>query len=135
MNITDYDSLLTVARQQIQPQHFLFVFLKKSLPEDHKGEEEFRFNAGLGGELTPVMTLSKPLPELTNFSDLVEESKQQGRPWDLVSVAALAGKGSIMPSDEEALEQLEIIMKTVESGGDLNKYMTFDKQGSPVMFN
>ncbi len=135
MEITDYDSLLAVARMQLEPQHFLFVFLKKSLPEDHKGDEEFRFNAGLGGALTPVMTLNKPLNELSNFEDLVKESKQQNRQWDLVSVAVLPGRGSIMPSVKEALAQLEIMMKTVESGGDLSKYMTFDKSGIPVIFS
>ena len=135
MEITDYDSLLAVARMQLEPQHFLFVFLKKSLPEDHKGDEEFRFTVGLGGALTPVMTLNKTLNELSNFEDLVKESKQQNREWDLVSVAVLSGQGSVMPSDKEALAQLEIMMKTVESGGDLSKYMTFDKSGVPVIFS
>ncbi len=135
VEITDYDSLLSVAAMQVQPQHFLFVFLKKSLPEDHKGDEEFRYTVGLGGALTPVMTLNKPLNELTNFTDLVTESKQQNREWDLVSVAVLSGQGSVMPTDKEALAQLEIMMKTVESGGDLSKYMTFDKSGVPVIFS
>ena len=35
---------------QVQPQHFLFAFMKKSLPDDDKGDEEFRFNAGMGNE-------------------------------------------------------------------------------------
>ena len=135
MDITDYNSLLAVARMQAQPQHFLFVFLKKSLPEDHKGDEEFRYTAGLGGALTPVMTLNKPLNELSDFAGLVNESKQQNREWDLVSVAVLSGQGSVMPTDKEALAQLEIMMKTVESGGDLSKYMTFDKLGVPVIFS
>jgi len=134
VEITDYNSLLKVARMQPQPQLFLFVFMKKSLPEDNKGDEAFRFNAGLGGELTPVMTLNKPVTELTNFSDLVQESKQQNREWDLVSVAALAGNQNKLPSDEVALKQLELMMKTVESGGNLGKYMTFDKNGIPVVF-
>jgi hypothetical protein len=80
------------------------------------------------------MTLNKPLGELTNFNDLLLESKQQERPWDLVIVAALSGINSVMPSDKEALAQLEIMMKTVETGGNLSKYMAFDKQGIPVMF-
>lgn len=134
MNITDYDSLLTVARQQIQPQYFLFVFLKVSLPADHKGNEEFRFIAGIGGELTPVMTLHKPLNELTSFTDLVLESNEQKRQWDLVSIAILEGKNGVSATDDQALEQLEIMMKTVETGGSLNKYMTFSKKGTPIQF-
>lgn len=135
VEITDYNSLLTVASMQPQPQLFLFVFMKKSLPEDHKGDEAYRFNSGLGGELTPVMTLSKSVAELTGFGDLVQESKQQNREWDLVSVAALSGNQNKLPSDETALKQLELMMKTVESGGDLSKYMTFDKQGEPIVFS
>jgi hypothetical protein len=134
VNITDYDSLLAVARQQTQPQRFLFVFLKKALPHDHKGDEESRYNSGVGGELTPVMTLNKPLNVLTNFEDLVSESRQQNRQWDMVLVAVLEGKNGIMPTDEQAVEQLEVMMKTVETGGNLAKYMTFDREGTPLLF-
>lgn len=123
-----------MAKQQIQPQRFLFVFLKKSLPDDHKGDEEFRFNAGMGGELTPVMTLDKPLNELTNFEDLIAESLDQKREWHVVLVAAMSGQNGKMPNSEEALKQLEIMMKTVESGGNLAKYMAFDRNGSPLVF-
>jgi len=104
------------------------------LPTDHKGDEEFRFNSGLGGELTPVMTLDKPLNELTDFNDLVEESKLMKKEWQLVSVAVISGHSGIMPTSEEALKSLEIMMKTVETGGDLSKFMTFDREGEPVVF-
>ena len=134
VNITDYNSLLAVARQQTQPQHFLFVFLKKSLPHDHKGDEESRYKPGVGGELAPVMTLNKPLTILTSFEDLVSESKQQNRQWDMVLVAVLEGKNGIMPTDEQAVEQLEVMMKTVETGGNLAKYMAFDREGTPLLF-
>lgn len=134
ITITDYPSLLAVAKQQSTPQRFLFVFLDSSLPTDHKGEEEFRFNSGLGGELTPVMTLDKPLEELTSFENLVAESKLMKKKWQLVSVAVMSGNNGIMPTSEEALKSLEIMMKTVETGGDLSKFMTFDRKGEPVLF-
>lgn len=124
-----------MAKQQPEPQRFLFVFLKTSLPKDHKGDESFRFNAGIGGELTPVMTLDKPLDELTNFEDLVNESKLMNRDWQLVSVAALSGKKGVMPNSDEAQKSLETMMKTVETGGNLSKFMTFDRDGLPVQFN
>ena len=127
--------MLTVAKQQPEPQRFLFVFLKTSLPKDHKGDESFRFQNNLGGELTPVMTLDKPLNELTNFKDLVEESKLMKKEWQLVTVAVMSGKNGTMPTSEEALKSLEMMMKTVETGGNLSKFMTFDREGHPVVFN
>ena len=127
--------MLTVAKQQPDPQRFLFVFLKTSLPKDNKGDEEFRFLNGLGGALTPVMTLDKPLNELTNFEDLVAESELMKKEWQLVSIAVMSGKNGVMPTSEEALKSLEMMMKTVETGGNLSKFMTFDREGHPVVFN
>ncbi len=127
--------MLAVAKQQHEPQRFLFVFLKTSLPKDNKGDEEFRFLNGLGGALTPVMTLDKPLNELTNFEDLVTESELMKKEWQLVSIAVMSGKNGVMPTSDESLKSLEMMMKTVETGGNLSKFMTFDKTGNPVMFN
>lgn len=126
--------MLAVANQQAEPQRFLFVFLKTSLSDDHKGDEEFRFNQGMGGELTPVMTLEKPLDELTNFEDLVAESKLMKKEWQLVSIGIMSGRNGIMPTSDEALKPLEIMMKTVETGGNLSKFMTFDREGNPIQF-
>lgn len=105
------------------------------MPIDHKGDESFRFQNGLGGELTPVMTLDKPLNELTNFAELVAESELMKKEWQLVSVAAMSGKNGKMPTTDEALKSLEMMMKTVECGGNISKYMTFDREGNPVRFS
>jgi hypothetical protein len=126
--------LLTVAKQQVEPQRFLFVFLKTSLPTDHKGDEAFRFNQGMGGELTPVMTLEKPLDELSSFEDLVAESELMKKDWQLVSIGIMSGRNGVMPTSDEAIKSLEIMMKTVETGGNLSKFMTFDREGTPIQF-
>ena len=110
------------------------MFLKSSLPTKHKNDEAFRFNSGVGGELTPVMTLDKPLTELASFEDLVSESLLMKKDWQLVSIAALSGRNGIMPTSDEALKSLELMMKTVEAGGDLSKFITFDREGNPVQF-
>jgi len=135
INITNYETLLLAAKQQPTPQRFLFVFLKKSLSEDSDSEQVFRFQSGLGGELQPVMSVDKPLDELTGFNDLVTESKQMQKPWDIVLVACLSGNSGNMPSAEDSKKPLEIMLKTVESGGDLSKYMAFDKEGTPLQFS
>jgi hypothetical protein len=88
----------------------------------------------MGGELTPVMTLEKPLDELSNFKDLVAESELMKKDWQLVSIGIMSGRNGVMPTSEEALKSLEIMMKTVETGGNLSKFMTFDRSGSPIQF-
>ncbi len=133
--ITDYASLLVVGKQQTEPQRFLFVFLKALLPEDHTDEDKAQFQAGNGGELNAVICVDKDLAELTNFTDLVAESKQMEQEWDIVLVACLSGRNSIPPTSEEAEQPLKMMVKVVQDGGDLSKYLAFDKQGEMLNFS
>lgn len=134
MQITDYESLLSVARQQAEPQRLLFVFLKASLPKDHGDEEASRFHSGQGGELQPVMCVDKTLDELGSFADLVAESERTKQDWGIVLLAALSGRNGVAPSSDEAEQPLKMMMQAVESGGDLSKFMAFDREGTPVQF-
>lgn len=134
IKITNYESLLLAAKQQVEPQRLLFVFLKASLPENHKNEEASRFHSGRGGELQPIMCADKTLDELGNFSDLVEESRQMGQDWQIVLVAGLSGRNGVAPSSSEADQPLKAMVQTVEMGGDLSKYVAFDREGTSVQF-
>jgi hypothetical protein len=135
INITDYNSLLAAAKQQPEPQRFLFVFLKASLPKDYNAEDEARFNEGQGGALQPLMCVDKPVDELTTFEALVEESKQMSDDWQIVIIAAMSGRAGIMPNSDEAKQPLEMMVQAVEQGGDLSRFMAFDKSGEPVQFS
>lgn len=104
------------------------------MPKDHKGEEESNFLAGQGGALQPVMCVDKALEELSNFSDLVEESEQMDQAWDLVLVAILSGSNSVLPDSDSAEAALKKMVETVQHGGDLSKYMAFAKNGDPIQF-
>jgi len=132
--ITDYASLLTVGRQQSEPQRFLFVFLQASLPDDSTDEDKQRFDSGQGGELQAVMCVDKNLDELTDFSSLIIESEQMEQDWSLVLVACLAGRNADFPSAEEAEQPLKAMVQAVQNGGDLSKYLAFDKQGELLNF-
>jgi len=134
MHITDYASLLSVARQQPDPQRLLFVFLQSSLSRDHGTEKAERFNAGQGGELQPVMSVDKTLDELGSFADLVAESERTQQDWHIVLVAALSGRNGMMPTSDEAEQPLKLMMQAVQTGGDLSKYLAFDRSGTPVHF-
>jgi len=134
IEITDYQSLLAVGRQQPDPQRFLFVFLQASLSADHDETDKHRFHAGQGGELQAIMCVDKDLSELTTFADLVTESKQMEQDWSMVLVACLGGSNGILPSVEEAEQPLKMMVQTVQNGGDLSKYLAFDKQGILLHF-
>ncbi|MBV1951724.1 MAG: hypothetical protein KUG64_05970 [Cycloclasticus sp.] len=135
MNITGYESLLAAARQQTEPQQLLFVFLQASLPEDSVDEEKDRFNAGQGGALDPVMCVDKALDELGSFSDLVEESVKMGQDWQIVLVAGLSGENGVAPDPSKVESSLKMMVDSVQNGGDLSRFMSFDRDGEPVQFN
>lgn len=135
IEIIDYKSLLTVGKQQSEPQRFLFVFLQASLPDDHNDADKQRFKSGQGGELKAIMCVDKDLVELTDFADLVTESKQMGQDWSMVLIACLSGKNGIPATSEEAEQPLKTMVETVQNGGDLSKYLAFDKQGDLLSFS
>ena len=135
ITISDYKTLLLAAKQQPEPQRFLFVFLKASLPKDHHDSEAHGFHAGRGGALEAVMCVDKDMNELGSFSDLIAESEAMEQDWQIVLVACLAGNNGNAPTAEDALQPLEMMIKRVEHGGDLSKYMAFDRQGEPLQFS
>lgn len=135
VDIVNYETLLMVSKEQKEPQRFLFVFLKSSLPKDHEGDEQQLFNAGQGGALQPLMCVDKPLDDLTNFADLVAESKNMEQDWQIVLVACLSGMAGIMPAATETELQLKMMVQRVENGGDLSRYLAFDRKGDLIQFN
>jgi len=134
INITDYPSLLLAAKNQAEPQRLLFVFLKASLPKDHKREEAMRFHSGQGGELEPVMCVDKTLDELGSFADLVAESAGMEKDWQIVLVASLSGRNGVAPTPDEATGPLKKMVQAVEQGGNLSSFLAFDKKGDPIQF-
>ncbi len=80
------------------------------------------------------MCVDKPLNELSSFEDLVEEAKKMNDDWQMVLIAAMSGRAGVMPNSDEAKQPLEMMVKTVEQGGDLSRFMAFDRSGEPVQF-
>ena len=111
----------------------LFVFTKAELPEEHTEEEAKRFNEGDGGNLVPVVSVDKGLEELSNFPNLVEESWQVYKDWKIVFIAALAGKGGVMPNNSEVEQSLETMIDSINQG-KFSQFLAFDQEGNPVQF-
>ncbi|HEC27804.1 MAG TPA: ribonucleotide reductase subunit alpha [Gammaproteobacteria bacterium] len=123
------------AKQQAEPQVLLFVFLNTFLPKDHSDEEASNFHSGQGGQLKPIMCVDKTLDELGSFADLVSESKSMKQDWKIVLLACLSGRNGVAPNSDEVEYALKIMVQTVEDGGDLSKYMAFDRDGTVLHFS
>lgn len=134
MNISSYEDLLEAAKQQPEPQRFLFVFTQPELPEGYAKEQIQRFHAGKGGVLTPKMCTDKALDELGNFSDLVTESHQTGQDWKVVFVACLAGRAGVMPTSDEAQEPLKKMVESIQNGA-ISNYLAYDRDGNQLKFS
>ncbi len=131
MNITTFDELLQAARQQPTAQRLLMVFAGATLPADASPEQRAAFEAGHGGELTPLMCVDKTPDEAASFAALLKESDQFGHQWVLVFVAGLSGTPTRAPSSDEAQPQLQRMVDAVKSG-QIGAFATFDRQGRAV---
>ena len=66
---------------------------------------------------------------------VVLESKQMEQEWSMVLVACLAGEKGRHPTSLDAEEPLKMMVQNVQNGGDLSKYLAFDKQGDLLQFS
>ena len=133
MEITNFNDLLAAARQQEQPQRLLFVFTAAELDPDSTAEQRRDFEAGHGGALVPVMTADKSPDELVDFATMEQESRQFGKPWAVVFVAALSGRAGLAPSDDDVGQVLTRMTDAIKSG-ELAGFIPFDREGHTVVF-
>ena len=134
MTISSFHDLLAAAREQDQPQRLLFVFAGAELAEDCTAEQRARFEAGEGGALVPLMSVDKAPDDIASFGALELESRQFGRDWVIVFVAAMSGRNGVAPSSADAPEPLQRMMASIKSG-QLAAFIPFDRQGQPVDFS
>jgi len=131
MEIASFDDLLHAARQQGEPQRLLFVFASAALPDDATAEQREQFQAGTGGELTPLMCVAKAAEELTGFDSLIDESRQFGNEWAIVFAAALSGRGGRAPDAAETDAALQGMVESIRVGS-LASFIPFDRHGEPL---
>lgn len=128
-----FDDLLLASRQQPQPQRLLFVFTRAELPEAATAPQRQAVEAGCGGNLAPTMCVDKAPTDITNFAALVDESAHTGQHWDLVFVSSLGGKAGIAPSEDEAVQPLQLMVTAIREGR-IAELATFNRQGDVVAF-
>jgi len=133
MEISNFDDLLAAARQQEHPQRLLFVFTQAELDPDSSEAQRRDFEAGHGGALVPVMTADKTPEELVDFATMEQESRQFGKPWAVVFVAALSGRAGVAPGDDEVAQVLTRMTDAIKAG-ELAGFIPFDREGHTVVF-
>lgn len=130
----NFEQLLRAAAAQAEPQRLLFVFTAAELPADATPAQRQRFAAGQGGALTPLACVDRELGELTEFNNLVVESREASPPWQVVFIAGLSGRDGKPPSHEQVDSALAAMVEGVRTGR-LDGYMALDSAGELVQFS
>lgn len=133
MDITSYTDFIDAARQQPEPQRLLFVFAAAELPENASVDQQAGFESGRGGALAPVMCVDKLPDELGSFTELVAESQQMGKHWDVVFAASLSGRGGVAPSSSEADQPFNTMIESIRQG-NLARFLAFNREGALLQF-
>ncbi len=134
MELSHFDDLLAAARQQREPQRLLLVFASASLPEGATPEQRERFEAGLAGEIAPLMCVDKDPAELEDFGALCAEAAALGQPWSLVFAAALGAAPGRRLDAATVNAALERMVESVKSGR-LQGLVPFDRAGDAVLLD
>jgi len=126
--VSNFQSLITAAKQQNQPQRLLFLFAKAETEEnDKKKSKQHR------GTLSPLMCVDKLPEELTTFAAFSEEADNISPDWDFMLAVGLSGQNGIAPTTEEAEPFLNQMVDNLTAGQDLTQYVIFDREDNPVL--
>ncbi|MDD4887528.1 MAG: hypothetical protein PHO64_11495 [Thiomonas sp.] len=131
MHIASFADLLHAARTQDQPQRLLFIFAASELPDDASNTQKERYQARMGGALSPVVYVDKSPEEIGNFDELVEESRATGASWDIVFITSLSGQEG-QPPDNDQIEQTFVRLIEMIRLGQIDSFLTFDREGGIV---
>lgn len=132
MEIAHFDDLLQAARRQAEPQRLLLVFAVATLPEGADAAQRAAFEAGEGGELSPLMCVDKDPADLADFEMLQREAAQAGgEGWVLVFASTLSGAGGQPPATAQVDAALDRMVEQVRLG-QVGGFVPFDRSGDAV---
>ena len=131
VEIEHFDDLLRAARGMSEPQQLLFVFAGAELPSGATAQQRADFEAGVGGELAPLMCVDKSAVELQAFDQLAAEASKAGPPWAIVFSGALSGRGRVPPAAADIEAALQHMVESIKAGR-LDGLLPFDREGFPV---
>lgn len=129
-----FDQLLQTAAAQPEPQRLLFVFAGAELPDNATPAQRERFDAGLGGTLTPLACVDKGVKELATFEALVAESRYASPPWQAVFIGGLSGRGGHPPTAALVDSALQAMVGNVRAGR-FGGYLALSPRGDILTFS
>jgi hypothetical protein len=128
-----FEQLVAAAAAQPDRQVLLFVFAGAELPSDASAAQRVSFEAGSGGELTPLMCVEKAPDELSTFDALVKESLAAGPPWQVLFAAGLGGKAEQPPSSQAVEAALKTMVERVRNG-TVDAFLALSAEGDQISF-
>lgn len=131
MTLTHFTDLLTMARQQEEPQRLLMVFSSAELPGDADAVQKEAFSRGEGGALAPVLCVDKLPEDIQSFEDLAKQAALTGLNWDILFVAAMNGRAGVAPNEDEAVQPLKMMVEAVKNGR-ISQFAAIDRNGEIV---
>ena len=134
MNISHFNDLLEAARQQTDAQRLLMVFAGAELSDDATPEQKADFDAGHGGELSPLMCADKTPTDIGSGEKLVTEAAPFGHNWVVVFVAGMSGIGPRAPSSEDAQAHLQGMVDAIKVG-QIDRFIAFNLDGDAIQLN
>lgn len=124
--VTNFQSLITAAKQQNQPQRLLFLFAKAETEESKKSNQH-------RGTLSPLMCVDKLPEELSTFAAFSAEADNISPDWSFMLAVGLSGQNGKAPTTEEAEPFLNQMVDNLTAGQDLTQYVIFDREDNPVL--
>lgn len=124
--VSNFQGLISAAKQQPQPQRLLFLFAKAETDDEGNTHQQ-------RGTLSPLMCVDKLPDELSSFADFSDEADSISPDWDFMLAAGLSGHNGKAPSSEDAEPFLNQMVSNLTSGQDLSRYIIFDRNDNPVL--
>lgn len=123
MDEKDFDLFLRAAREKGTPQRLYLVFAEKEFASEE--DVEAGHASASSFIIRPVMYADKPLSKVDNFVEFLDESLQNGQPWDIVYVTAGEDKAITAEFVEDRLEHM---VKRIEEG-EASLFLAFTQMG------
>jgi hypothetical protein len=132
LDITNFSSLLKVAKQQDQPQKFLVAFIEVNLPKQHSVKQAKDYLAGIGGVLNPIELIEKDPNHLDDLTTLANETLTHQKNWKIALIGCLSANNGVLPNTRTTQKHKETMLERIKLGVELSEYIAFHRNGHLV---
>lgn len=129
--IETFDDLLKMARDEPVPVQLLTVLVRAQpmVEADASGAETAIEGEGV---ITPIMVKDHAIADVPGFEYLRADADAAKKDWTFMMVGVLPGQPGQPPAADFIDEQLKNMARAIHAGSGLDRYLFFDRNGSPV---